>query len=201
MPESNPDLHAYALGEGSAAERAATAAALAQSAEMREELERLEITLAALQALPQEEIPRRIAFVSDPVFQPSLWQRFWNSGPRLAFAGAGLLSCAILLHGVMQQQTPPSAPVANGLSPAAVQTIVNQAVNQAVAQAVSQVETRAEARTRQEVAAAVQATEKRFERELQLLSATIQENETILRKQMNRLYVSNAGLTIGAPQE
>jgi anti-sigma-K factor RskA len=197
MPESNPDLHAYALGEGSATERAATAAALAESAELREELERLEITLAALQALPQEEIPRRIAFVSDPVFQPSLWQRFCNSGPRLAFAGAGLLSCAILLHGVMQQQTPPPAPVANGITPAEVQTIVSQAVSQAVAE----VETRAQARTRQEVAAAVAATEKRFERELQLLSATIQENETILRKQMNRLYVSNAGLTIGTSQE
>ncbi len=197
MPESNPDLHAYALGEGSATERAATAAALAESAELREELERLEITLAALQALPQEEIPRRIAFVSDPVFQPSLWQRFWNSGPRLAFAGAGLLSCAILLHGVMQQQTPPPVPVASSITPAEVQTIVSQAVSQAVAE----VETRAEARTRQEVAAAVTATEKRFDREMQLLSATIQENETILRKQMNRLYVSNAGLTIGAPQE
>jgi hypothetical protein len=43
------------------------------------------------------EIPRRIAFVSDPVFQLSWWQRFWRSGPKWVRLRA-VLSCAILAH-------------------------------------------------------------------------------------------------------
>ena len=38
----------------------------------REELERLRLTQAALFSLRDEEIPQRIAFVSDPVFEPSV---------------------------------------------------------------------------------------------------------------------------------
>ena len=37
----------------------------------REELERLRLTEAALSALRDEEIPQRIAFVSDKIFEPS----------------------------------------------------------------------------------------------------------------------------------
>ena len=66
----------------------------------REELDRLRLTEAALFSLREEEIPQRIDFVSDPVFGPSRWQRgwaaFWGSSARLGFAGAAVLSAAIL---------------------------------------------------------------------------------------------------------
>ena len=43
----------------------------------RQELEQLRLTQAALFSLRDEEIPQRIAFVSDPVFEPSRAQRWW----------------------------------------------------------------------------------------------------------------------------
>src|SRR5579872_2331072 len=66
----------------------------------REELDRLRITEAALFSLRDEEIPQRIAFVSDKIFEPSPWRRwlaaFWGSTARLGFASAAMLSAAIL---------------------------------------------------------------------------------------------------------
>src|SRR5579872_1228653 len=67
----------------------------------REELDRLRITEAALFSLRDEEIPQRIAFVSDKIFEPSPWRRawagFWGSGARLGFASAALLSIALIV--------------------------------------------------------------------------------------------------------
>jgi anti-sigma factor RsiW len=66
-----------------------------------EELDRLRILGAALRSVPDEEIPQRIAFVSDKIFEPSPWRRrlaaFWNSGARLGFAGAAMLSASLLV--------------------------------------------------------------------------------------------------------
>ena len=45
----------------------------------REELDRLRLTEAALFALRDEEIPQRIAFVSDKIFEPSPARR-WMAG-------------------------------------------------------------------------------------------------------------------------
>jgi anti-sigma factor RsiW len=67
----------------------------------REELERLRLTQAALFSLRDEEIPQRIAFVSDPVFEPSgprrWWTAFWGSPGRLGFASAAMLSAALVI--------------------------------------------------------------------------------------------------------
>ncbi len=67
----------------------------------REELDRLRIMGAALRSVPDEEIPQRIAFVSDKIFEPSPWRRrlaaFWNSGARLGFACAAMLSASLLV--------------------------------------------------------------------------------------------------------
>ncbi len=194
MDHSQIDLNAYALGEGTPAERAAAAAHLAQSSEAALEFERLQLTLTALGSLRDEEMPRRIAFVSDPVFEPSLWQRFWNSGPRLAFGGAAMLACAITAHGFLMR------PVVQPVVQASAQ--ISQAdVDAAVEKAVQAVEARTENRVRQEVSLAVNKTEKRFTQEIQMMAASFQENDTLLRKQMNRMYVTNAGLAAGFPKE
>src|SRR3954451_24547494 len=44
----------------------------------REELAQLQLTESALFTLREEEIPQRIAFVSDPVFEPSPLRRFFS---------------------------------------------------------------------------------------------------------------------------
>src|SRR5580693_2149760 len=61
------------------------------------ELDRLRLTAAALRTLPDREIPQRIAFVSDRVFEPSAFRRFWNSGARLGFASACVLAAALVV--------------------------------------------------------------------------------------------------------
>src|SRR5688500_13264172 len=100
------DLKAYLLGEGS---RAAGEAHLAGCPECRGEAERFHLTRAALLSVPDEEPPRRIAFVSDKVFEARWYQRIWRSGPQLGFLSAAVLAGAIVVHGALQPQ-PAAAP-------------------------------------------------------------------------------------------
>jgi anti-sigma factor RsiW len=99
MSCSQFDLKAYFLGEPGAAGRGAVEEHLKACTACREELDRLRLTGAALASVPDEEMPHRIAFVSDKIFEPRGWARFWNSAPRLGFASAAMLSAAIILHG------------------------------------------------------------------------------------------------------
>jgi hypothetical protein len=94
----------------------------------RDELAQLQLTESALFTLREEEIPQRIAFVSDPVFEPSPLRRFfsdlWGSAARLGFASAAMLSIALMVFSLTR---PAPAPVqlANGVD---VQAIVDAAV-------------------------------------------------------------------------
>ena len=60
----------------------------------------MRLTVTAMKRLPVMAPPRRISFVSDPVFEPTWWQRFMSSGPKLGFASAAMLSMAIVAHGL-----------------------------------------------------------------------------------------------------
>jgi anti-sigma factor RsiW len=95
------ELKDYLLGELNETERRAVEERLAADSSYRLEYERLTMTPQALLAVPEPEMPRRIAFVSDPVFErrPSLWQRLM--GPAWAYGCAAMLSCAILAHGFL----------------------------------------------------------------------------------------------------
>ena len=117
-PESKPDWKAYVLRElGQDAHRQAEAH-LATCSICHEEVATLRLTLDTLSTLREEEMPRRIAFVSDKVFEPRWWQRVFNP----TFAAGVLVAAAILVHG--------------SLRPGQAQ------VDAAVAKAVSQVEAR-----------------------------------------------------------
>ncbi len=93
------DLRDYFLNELAAKERRHVEAHVKTCGECREEFDRLRVTQAALRSVVDEEIPQRIAFVSDKIFEPSPWKRglaaFWNSGARLGFVSAAMLSCAL----------------------------------------------------------------------------------------------------------
>lgn len=97
------ELKDYLLGELSAAERSAVEERLAADDGYRLEYERLAMTRTALLAAPEPEMPRRIAFVSDPVFAPSFWQRLF--APAWAYGCAAMLCCAILAHGYLGRGT------------------------------------------------------------------------------------------------
>jgi anti-sigma factor RsiW len=95
MTNTPHDLRDYVLDELTPQQRAEVERYLATSVEAREEVERLRLTQQSLLSLPEEEPPRRIAFVSDKVFEPSLarrlWQSFLQGAPRLAFGMAAVL--------------------------------------------------------------------------------------------------------------
>src|ERR1035438_8504598 len=110
-------LRDYAFDELPQDERRAMEQHLSACGACAMELDQLRLTAAALRTLPDREIPQRIAFVSDRVFEPSAWRRFWNSGARLGFASACLLAVALVvsawhyrpaaeIHSVVQAEAP-----------------------------------------------------------------------------------------------
>jgi hypothetical protein len=106
MSNAPHDLRDYVLDELTPQQCAEVEQYLATSVEARDEVERLRLTQRALLSVPDEELPRRIAFVSDKVFEPSrarrLWQGFWQGAPRLAFGTAAVL--AVLFAGAWATQ-------------------------------------------------------------------------------------------------
>jgi anti-sigma factor RsiW len=122
----------------------------------REELDRLHMTQAALFSLRDEEIPQRIAFVSDKVFEPSplrrWWNAFWGSTARLGFASAAILSAAILVSALTRPAPAPAPNAVAAVSQAEVERQVRASVASAVANAVAEVEVRQSAKTNQLVA-------------------------------------------------
>jgi len=122
MSCSPTDLKEYFLSELNLTDSGRVEAHLKSCSTCREELERLQLMQAALGSLREEEIPRRIAFVSDQVFEPSAlrrwWGAFWNSSARLGFAAAAMVSGAILVSALTR---PAPAPVLNAVSPKATQ--------------------------------------------------------------------------------
>jgi len=124
------DLRDYFLQELPELERRQVEAHVKDCLSCREELDRLGMTQAALFALREEEIPQRIAFVSDAVFEPSPWRRawsaLWNSGPRLGFVSAAMLSAALVVFSLTRPQ-----PAAR-MSDAQIQARIDNAVARAV---------------------------------------------------------------------
>jgi anti-sigma factor RsiW len=119
---SNIDWKGYALGELDGNARSQAEAHAATCTACREELAATRLTLDALSTLREEEVPRRIAFVSDKVFEPRWWQRLWNP----TFAAACVVAAAILVHGFMGVARPSA-------DPAEIQARVDKAVTTAVA--------------------------------------------------------------------
>ena len=171
------DLKAYVLGEAPQEERRAVELHLKSCPTCQEEAARLGFLQSSLLALRDEEVPRRIAFVSDKVFEPSWLQRFWQSGARLGFASAALVAASIVTHAVYRPAPAvlPQAPVAGRAQPVNVQAVVDAAVKQAIAES----DARHEKRTAQLQA----ASEKRIE-QLQLQNTATQDAkfEYLLKK-------------------
>ncbi|MBI3208511.1 MAG: hypothetical protein HYZ37_06375 [Candidatus Solibacter usitatus] len=183
MNNHEPDLEAYALGEVTPAERLLAEEYLAAHPEAMLEVERLRAVALALQRLPDEEPPRRIAFVSDKVFEPKWYQRLWNSASGLGFASAALLAAAIFTHGVMVRTPPANAQAAQTEISAQVEKEVARRVDAAVAQ----VRAESDAKSQRMVQVALEQSEKRFTLERQSDRLMVEASFDTLRKQMNRV--------------
>ncbi|MGO9255280.1 MAG: anti-sigma factor family protein [Bryobacteraceae bacterium] len=140
------DLRDYFLRELPDQDRRQVEAHVRNCPSCREELDRLGLTQAALFSLGDEEIPQRVAFVSDQIFEPSPWRRgwsaLWTSGPRLGFASAAMLSAALVVFaltvgrpvGPASQPVPQTVTVAQAsMSNAEIEARIDAAVARAVA--------------------------------------------------------------------
>lgn len=194
MSCSSIDLKEYFFGEASSEDRRRVEDHLESCAGCSEELSRLQLTQATLSALRDEELPHRIAFVSDKVFEPRWYQRLWNSGARLGFVAAAMLACAILVHAFVR---PAPAPVLAKADSAQiglrvqqeVAARVNDAVQQAVTKAVAEVQQRDDKRYTE----FLQAADQKFAQQERKLEAAYRDN-SISEKYVASIYRETSGL-------
>jgi anti-sigma factor RsiW len=136
------DLKDYFFGELGNDERRAVDQHIAACTACREELNTLGFTRSALLSVPEEEPPRRIAFVSDKVFELRWWQKLWTSAPQLGFASACVLALAIGFHAMYKPAgaSPPTviAQVDQAQIEAEVARRLDAAVRKVVAEAQEQ---------------------------------------------------------------
>jgi anti-sigma factor RsiW len=153
------DLRDYFFGELPEGERRQVDLHTKGCAACREELNSLQSTQAILLSAQDEEIPQRIGFVSDRVYEPSRllrwWRAFWGSAPRLGFASAAMLSVAIVVAATHR----PTPVTTVTVDVARLQADFSRQMNQAVEKAVAESDARHERRTTELLA----ATTKRFE--------------------------------------
>ncbi len=176
---SKPDVQGYVLGELGEAERRAVEQYLAANPEAAMEAERLRAVTMALKRLPEEEPPRRIAFVSDKVFEPAWWRRSWR-----VLAAAGMLSMAILSHAMLTRPRPTAVTpvVAAGPSPVEIEKMIDARVAAALSGQ--------KAESARLVAAAMREAERNFARERQADRVSMEEAMMVLRKQVNNYYLA-----------
>jgi anti-sigma factor RsiW len=177
------ELRDYAMGELAPPGRQSIELHVATCGPCAIELASLQMTTAALRTLPDRDIPQRIAFVSDKVFEPSpvtQWFRsFWNSAARLGFASACVLSAALIVS-VSHRPAPavqPSAVIQASLSKADIDKAINEAVTNAVAQV--------KAEDAKNIAAALAVSDMKHERERNALLVAMGENMDIMQKRLN----------------
>ena len=190
------DLKAYFFGELPDDERRRVAAHLETDPAARAELARLEATQSMLGFVQDEELPRRIAFVSDKVFEPTWWQRFWASGAQLGFASAALLALAVVGHGWLSRPT--SVPVVATVDAAVVRAVVAEEMGkrmQAVNTPVPQVSDAAA--TSKLIAVALKEVERRAELDRAADRLTIEENFNLLRRLISRDQVASYQRPVG----
>lgn len=190
------DLKAYFFGELPDDERRRVAAHLETDPAARAELARLEATQSMLGFVQDEELPRRIAFVSDKVFEPTWWQRFWASGAQLGFASAALLALSVVGHGWLSRPT--AVPTVATVDAAVVRAVVAEEMGkrmQAVNTPVPQVSDAAA--TSKLIAVALKEVERRAELDRAADRLTIEENFNLLRRLISRDQVASYQRPVG----
>jgi anti-sigma factor RsiW len=173
-------LRDYAFGELSADRQPELEQHLGICGECALELDRMRLTTAALRTLPDREIPQRIAFVSDKVFEPSPVSRFfggfWNSAARVGFASACVLGAALVVSAYHR-------PVEVHTVIQAANTDVSKLVNDAVAKAVAQVKV--------EDAREIEAVGHKYEQEYQDRMTTVAENFDLIQKRLGTSLIAS----------
>ena len=189
LEDRRPDWKSYALGELDARARQEAESHVAACADCQDELAGLRVTLDAMVTLRDEELPRRIAFVSDKVFEPRWYEKLFL---RPSFSAAAVIAAAILVHAFVRPvSTPASAPQ----SMAQVDTRAIEA--RVTAEVTARLQNEMAAAVNTAVTKAVAETERRDDqRTAQLLSASdrrYSDAADFLNKQVTRIYALNTG--------
>ena len=185
LGDGRPDWKSYALGELDSRARQEAENHVAACADCQDELAGLRVTLDAMATLREEELPRRIAFVSDKVFEPRWYRKLFL---RPSFAAAALIAAAILVHAFVRPVVVPNTTAqvdtraiearVSAEVTARLQGEMATAVNAAVTKAVADTEKRDDQRT----AMLLSATEQRYS-----------DAADFLNKQVTRMYALNTG--------
>jgi anti-sigma-K factor RskA len=185
-------LKDYVFGELAGPEKRAVEQAIREDAGLREEYERLRVTETALFSVREEEMPRRIAFVSDKVFAPKWYHAIWNAGPRLGFAGAALVAGALVFHAVWRPVERVETPVtvAAQMSQAEIDKRVSERVAAEMARLLPAAVERLDSEHKVQMAAAVREVEKRSARERQEELELLQANFSLWQQKMSKMYMA-----------
>jgi|SRR5665213_4319878 len=189
LGDGRPDWKSYALGELDSRTRQEAEKHVAACDDCQDQLAELRVTLDAMATLREEELPRRIAFVSDKVFEPRWYQKVFL---RPSFAAAMVIAAAILVHAFVRPVGVPNttARVYTQMDTRAIEARVTaqvterlqsemaMAVNAAVTKAVADTEKHDDQRT----ASLLSATEQRYS-----------DAADFLNKQVTRMYALNTG--------
>jgi len=193
LQDGRPEWKAYSLGEMDARARQEAESHVAACADCQDELAALRVTLDAMATLRDEELPRRIAFVSDKVFEPRWYEKLTQAFLRPSFAAAGLIAAAILVDAFVRPVGVPGNATAQVDTRAIESRVtaevtarlqnemagaVNTAVNTAVTKAVAETEKRDDQRTAQ----LLSASDRRYS-----------DAADFLNKQVTRIYALNTG--------
>lgn len=190
MPCADYDWKGFVLQEIPPAERRRMEEHLKTCAACRQEVEALGLTLVAVRQLPQQPIPRRLAFVSDPIFELPWWKRLWRMpAPAWGFAAACVVAAAIFAHALM---APPAPPAVAQYDPAALEKAVQAELER-------QLPARVEAAVRTQIAPAMSQLETRlvsFEQRMQTERRADLRDVTsafeLLQKRINNVYLASA---------
>jgi anti-sigma factor RsiW len=191
MSCSPSDLKEFFFGELGEAERSRVRAHLESCRACAEELDRLQLTEAALHALGEEEPPRRISFVSDKIFEPRWWNVLWNSGPRLGFVSAAILAAAIVVHAFVRPM-PVLAPAS--VNEAAIEARISAEVSRRLAASIQTAVVESEARQAKKTSELVEAARNEVELQRRADRVAFEEAFTLLQKRYNGLLVADSEL-------
>ena len=163
----------YAFDELPAAERKSLEQHFGECHDCAAELDRLRLTTAALRVLPDQEVPRRIAFVADSAPATGWFAGFWNSAARLGFASALVLAAGLTFFSLNNhRQTEVHTTVQTA-------SVSQSQIDQAVALAVEKVHAEDVRMTK----AALDAVESKYQEKQTNMMVAMQTNLDYMQKQ------------------
>jgi anti-sigma factor RsiW len=174
-------LRDYAFDELPAIDRPEMERHIGACPDCAAELDQLRLTTAALRILPDREIPQRIAFVSDKVFQPSPVTRFLRSA-WAGLASAGLMAAALIFT-VVHQPAPRVRTIIQSASGTDVTQQVAKQIDEAVSRAVQQAHTQDAELTK----AALAEAETRHQREHRVLMVEMEQSLEYIQKRLGTM--------------